>query len=203
MPRRTAAEAAETRRDLIAAARALFAEDGYEAVSAEAIARRAGVTRGALYHHFAEGKAAVFEAAYREALADFDRQVQTAGIEVAAETGDLWAAFWAGTDRHLELCCDRAFVRLVLYDAPVALGVERWEAIDAEFSVGQLVEILGLLMAEGLMPPQPVEPLARALVGAYNVVARQIAMADDQQAALEEYGGALRTIVRGLASATD
>jgi AcrR family transcriptional regulator len=201
--RRTAVEAAQTREALLDAATRLFVDDGFHDVSIDAIATAAGVTRGAVYHHFPDGKAAIFEAIYRRELAQFDAQMTDAGTRAVEETGDLWAGLWAGTDRYLELCTGPTFARIALYEGPAALGYERWEAIDTEFSVAQFQGILELLMATGDIDPQPVEPLARILVGAYNMAARQIVIADDPARAVEIYGDALRTLVRGLRAADD
>lgn len=201
MARRTAVEAAQTREDLLDAATRLFVDDGFNDVSVDAIATAAGVTRGALYHHFPDGKGAIFEAIYRRELERFDRQMTDAGTRAIEETGDLWAGLWAGTDRYLELCTGPTFARIALYEGPAALGHERWEAIDTEFSVAQFHGILELLMATGEIATQPVEPLARILVGAYNMAARQIVIADDPARAVVTYGDALRSIVAGLRTA--
>src|SRR5919201_6034320 len=61
---RTQAERSEaTRAALMTAARRLFARRGYAAVGTEELVRAAGLTRGALYHHFG-GKRELFEAVY-------------------------------------------------------------------------------------------------------------------------------------------
>lgn len=202
MARRTAAEAARTRQDLIEAATTLFVENGYAGTSADAIATAAGVTRGAFYHHFPDGKTAIFEVIYRELLVEFDAEMTAAGMRAAEETGDLWASLWAGTDRYLELCTGPVFARIALYEAPSALGYDRWEAIDTEFSVAQFAGILQLLIAGGEIEEQPVDALARVMVGAYNMAARQIAIAEDQPAAVADYGRVLRALVLGASGAS-
>src|SRR3989442_3448107 len=60
-----------TRQALVDSAVEMFAKRGYAATSLDAIAKRARVTKGALYHHFS-GKQALFEAAFEA--------VETAGI---------------------------------------------------------------------------------------------------------------------------
>lgn len=199
MARRTAADAAETRRVLVDVGGRLFAAQGYAAVSAEQLVAEAGVTRGALYHHFPEGKPGVFEAVYRSVLARIDAEVSAAGQQAAEETGQLWPAFWAGTDRYLSLCLDPLVARIALFEGPVALGWERWEAMDMEFSVPQFSGVLELMMLTGELAEQPLEPLAKLLVGAYNQAGRQIALAADPVAAEREYRAVLRTMVDGLA----
>ena len=195
MARRTAEDAARTRRDLLDAGTRLFVDEGFAAVSADTIATAAGVTRGALYHHFPDGKTGMFDEIYRDELVRFDAEMTAAGIRAAEETGDLWEALWAGTDRYLELCTGPVFARIAIYEAPSALGYDRWEELDTEFSVAQFEGILTLLMVAGEIAEQPIEPLARVLVGAYNMAARQIAIADDTEAAVRDYGSVLRTLV--------
>ena len=199
MARRTAADAAETRRTLIEVGTRLFTRDGYATVTAEVLVAEAGVTRGALYHHFPDGKPGLFEAVYREVLQHLDDEVGAAGTRAAEETGDLWAAFWAGTDRYLALCLDPTIARIALFEGPAALGWETWEAIDLEFSVAQFAGILEFLMAIGEIAEQPLEPLARVLVAAYNQAGRQIATATDPATAEAEYRQVMRTLVAGLA----
>lgn len=203
MARRTAEEAARTRQDLLDAATRLFVEQGFAAVTADAIASAAGVTRGALYHHFPDGKPGLFDEIYRDLLVGFDAEMNAAGVQAVRETGDLWEALWAGTDRYLELCTGPTFARIALHEGPAALGYDRWEALDTEFSVAQFTGILTLLMADGEIAEQPVEPLARVLVGAYNMAARQIAIADDVEAAARDYGRVLRTLVTSAAGRPD
>jgi AcrR family transcriptional regulator len=197
--RRTAEDAAQTRRDLLDAASALFVTEGYASVSVGAIATAAGVTSGAVYHHFPDGKVSVFEAVYREQLERLDAEMRTASRRIADETGDLWLTLWAAIDTYLELCASPTLARITLYEAPAALGVERWEAIDQEFGVAQFRGMLELLMATGDIAEQPIEPLALALVGAFNMAARQILRAPDPEAAVAGFGRALRALIGGLA----
>jgi AcrR family transcriptional regulator len=199
--RRTAAEALATRERLLEVATARFVADGYASVSVDEVAAGAEVTRGALYHHFPDGKHALFEEIYRRALAGLDAELSAAGLRAAEETGDLWTALQAGTERYLQACLDPAFTRIVLFEGPVALGFERWEAIDLAFSVAQVEGILQLLIATGELSEQPVGPLARILVGGFNMAGRQIATADDPARAVAEFGEAFRRLVAGLRAA--
>src|SRR6516164_3359363 len=114
-----------TRTALLATARAMFAERGYAAVGTEEIVRSAGVTRGALYHHFA-GKAELFEAVYE----DVERElVGTIADSLMATATDPLQALHAGTRAFLEACEDPAVQRIAMIDAPSVLGWERWREI--------------------------------------------------------------------------
>jgi AcrR family transcriptional regulator len=200
VPRRTAAQAAETRAALIGAATERFARDGWDATSADQIATEAGVTRGALYHHFPAGKPDLLEAVHLDRLAVIDEALTIAGTEAIEATGDLWDGLIAGTARYLELCVDPTIARIVLSEAPKGLGWDRWEAIDEEFSVAQLAGILELLVADGQIPPQPLLPLARLLVALYNRAGRAVLTADDPEAEREVQLALLTTFLRSLGS---
>ena len=192
--KRTQADrSAATSEALVAAARPLFAEHGYAAVATDQIARAAGVTRGALYHQFA-GKEQLFAAVFEQVEAEIaDRLAArlTAG-------GDPIAVLHDGIDGWLEACAEPEIGRIVLIEAPAALGWERWREIGQRYGVG-LVElaIQGLLDA-GLLPDQPVRPLAHVLVGALEEAALYAARADDPARATTEVRAILVRIVDGL-----
>ncbi len=122
MPRRTQAERSEaTTTALSAAAHALFGRAGYPATSLDAVAAEAGVTKGALYHHFSS-KRDLFEAAFIR-----EQERITARLEeVAAGHADVWQALRQGIRVFLEHCLDASFRRIVLLDAPHVLG---WETV--------------------------------------------------------------------------
>ena len=124
---RTQAERREsTRAALVAAARPLFGQRGYAGVGTEEIVRAAGVTRGALYHHF-EGKEglfiAVFEAVEQELLDQIAARV--AADAVASPLG----ALETGLAVMLDTAVDTELAQIVLIDAPSVLGWERWREI--------------------------------------------------------------------------
>src|SRR5580704_18758306 len=96
---RQAARSASTRSKLIRAARALFARHGYAAVGTEQIARRAGVTRGALYHQF-PAKEDLFLAVYEEVEQELTQSV-TRGLDDLASP---FAAMRDGVRGFLDAC---------------------------------------------------------------------------------------------------
>src|SRR5690349_7669558 len=118
-PRTLRADQSEaTRAALIEAARELFAVRGYGAVATEEIVRAAGVTRGALYHHFA-GKTELFEAVYEEVERRLVEQIASSAISSAS---DPLAALHAGAQAILDACENPAVQRIALVDAPSVLG---------------------------------------------------------------------------------
>ncbi len=183
-----------TRAALIAAARELFARDGYAAVATEEIVRAAGVTRGALYHHFA-GKADLFSAVYE----DVERRLveQIAQSAMASATDPLQALL-AGARAFLDACEDPAVRRIALVDAPSVLGWEQWRAIGMRYGLGLIEEAVRAAMEAGLIDEQPVSPLAHLLLGAMDEGAMLIARADDDGRTRAEVGASLERFLQAL-----
>src|SRR3712207_6286207 len=118
-----------TRADLLAAARELFAERGYGEGGTEEIVARAGVTRGALYHHFLD-KRDLFRAVHEQLEAEL---VESIGRRIL-DLEDPWDLLVTGVRAFLDACTDRALMRISLLDAPVVLGWAEWREIDARHS---------------------------------------------------------------------
>lgn len=189
----TQAERTEaTRAALIAAGRRLFGDRGYSAVGTEEIVAAAGVTRGALYHHFRDKRdlfravAVATEAAFVERVA---RQV--AGLE------DPFEQLAGALEATLDACTDRELAQIAFLDGPAVLGFEDWHAIVEEYSLGLLVVMLGQAMAAGALRPTPPEPLAHLVLGALNEAGMVIAAGGDRAAV----GTALRALLDGLRAA--
>jgi AcrR family transcriptional regulator len=176
-----------TRAALIAAARKLFGERGYAAVATEEIVRAAGVTRGALYHHFA-GKTELFRAVYEDVERQLVQRIAESAISLA---GDPLQALHAGAQAFLDACEDSAVQRIALVDAPSVLGWEQWRAIGMSYGLGLVEGTVQAAMDAGLIEPQPVRPLAHLLLGAIDEGAMLIARADDGGKTRQEVGSAV------------
>src|SRR5437660_9560242 len=170
-----AEQAEATRAALIAAARALFAERGYAAVGTEEIVRAAGVTRGALYHHFA-GKQELFQAVYESVEQQLVEQIAASAL---AGASDPLEALRAGAQAFLDACEDPAVQRIALVDAPSVLGWEQWRDIGLRYGLGLVQATVQAAIDAGQIDPQPVAPLAHLLLGAIDEGAMLIARADD------------------------
>ena len=176
-------------------ARALFAERGYAGVGTEEIVARADVTRGALYHHFADKKAlfrAVHEELERELVAQVGEQI--AGIE------DPWELTVTGVRAFLDACTDDALRQIALIDAPAVLGWEEWREIDARYGLGLVTFGLQNGMEAGVFRQREVAPLAHLLMGAMTEAALRVANASDPDAARREAEPALLALLEGLRS---
>ncbi|NYJ02019.1 AcrR family transcriptional regulator [Nocardioides thalensis] len=198
--KRTQAErSAATRAALVEAARPLFAEQGYAAVSTDQIARVAGVTRGALYHQFS-GKEELFAAVFEQVEAEIAERI---GAQIAAVgPDDLLATMRASVDAWLEACADPAVQRIALLDAPAALGWARWREIGLRYGLGVIELGLTAAIDGGLLPEQPVRPLAHVLAGALDEAALYCATAEDRAVATEEARAALVAVITGLVGDT-
>ena len=196
--RRTQAErSAATRGALVRAARELFARDGYAATGREAIVERAGVTRGALYHHFADKEAlfrAVFEQIEAEVLA------KAAGAAVSASPDDPLGQLRAGSLAYLDAAADPAVQRICLLDAPAVLSpTDRQNVVD-EYAAGLVREVLRAAVDAGAVTAQPIEPLTHVLLAALHEAALYVARAEDQATARAEVGATVEHLIEGLRS---
>jgi AcrR family transcriptional regulator len=193
--KRTQEERSEaTRAALVAAARRLFAERGYTVVGTEEIVRAAGVTRGALYHHFA-GKRELLEAAYAEVEAELTEKIANAALGGS----DPMAALHAGAAMFLDACLEPEVQQIVLLDAPAVLGWDRWREIAADHGLGLVEAALTAAIEAGAIAKQPVRPLAHVLMGALDEAAMVVARAEDTEATRAEVGATLDGLLDALA----
>ncbi|HSS32926.1 MAG TPA: TetR/AcrR family transcriptional regulator [Solirubrobacterales bacterium] len=175
--RRTQAERSEaTRNALIAAARRLFTERGYDGVAAEEIVREAGVTRGALYHHFG-GKAELLEAVYERLEAESTERV--ARIVLGSDLHSPVEAMKAGIEAFLDECAEPELRQIALHDAPAVLGWDRWREIGAANGLGLIEASLSAAIEAGEIRPLPVGPTAHLLIGALDEAAMLVARSED------------------------
>jgi AcrR family transcriptional regulator len=187
-----------TRGALIAAGRGLFAERGYAGVAAEEIVRAAGVTRGALYHHF-DGKRELFEAVYEAIEAELAERI-AAGALKANATSPL-EAMRAGAEMFLAAAAEPETQRIVLLDGPSVLGWDRWREIAAEHGLGLIEASLQAAIEAGAIEAQPVRPLAHVLMGALDEAAMLVARAEDPEKMRAEVGQTLTALLDGLSRA--
>ena len=169
-PRRTQADrSAQTRVALLNAARALFAEKGFAATSRDEIAARAGVTRGALYHHF-ESKTALALAVVAELETDLVDRVVSAALEGEGVREQLHR----GCRAYMDACADPTVAR-ILVDAPAVIGVAACRALDAEACLPLLQDAFARAREEGVAVPGDPGVAAALLLGFLNEAAGLIA----------------------------
>ncbi|GAA2867134.1 TetR/AcrR family transcriptional regulator [Nonomuraea rubra] len=182
-----------TRQTLVATSRRLFASRGYAGVGLAEIVREAGVTKGALYHHF-DGKTALFRAVLEQVQQEVAARV-VAAAEEAVETP--WHRLQAGCAAFVKASADPEVQRIMLIDGPAVLGWDEWRAIDEATSAAHLSEALREVQSTATIPLRPVEPLARLLSGAMNEAALWLAQSGGP-ADLEDTLAWLSRLIDGL-----
>jgi AcrR family transcriptional regulator len=184
-----------TRAALLAAGRKLFARHGYDAVAAEQIVTEAGVSRGALYHHF-DGKAGLFEAVFVQIEGELVEQFPLEDFLA----GDALGALRAGVGRFLELSLQAEVQRIALVVAPAVLGWRRWHEIEAEHGLGLIQAGLDAAVAAGQVRDLPTAELANAMLGSLIESALAVSRSDDPETARERAEKVLVALVDGLAT---
>ncbi|MEU5402436.1 TetR/AcrR family transcriptional regulator [Streptomyces sp. NPDC005963] len=182
----------QTRATLLKESRRLFATVGYAAVGLTEIVQSAGVTKGALYHHFSS-KAELFRAVLEEVQEEVADQVARA----ADAEDDPWTALLAGCQEFINAATDPDRQRIMLIDGPAVLGWNAWRALDERSSARHLAEALTDLIERGILTRQPVAPLAHLLSGAMNEAALWLA-SSGRPGDLADTGAALRGILEAL-----
>jgi AcrR family transcriptional regulator len=188
-----AAQGRATRRQLIEVATRLFADHGYEGTSIEAVLAAAGVSRGALYHHFA-GKEALFKAVV-SAVTD---RVTAQLTEATRDCTDPVDAVRTGALAWIDLAGDPVIQRVVLVDAPSVLGWEQWRAMDDGQTLGAMRAMLQAVSDGGRLPAELVAPFASMILAALDETAMTVARAPDSRAAVAEGRQAVEELLRRL-----
>jgi AcrR family transcriptional regulator len=188
-PGKRAAQGRATRGQLIEVATRLFTEHGYEGTSIEAVLAAAGVSRGALYHHFA-GKEALFEAV----VAAVSDRVTAELAEAIRDCLDPVDAMRTAALAWIGLAGDPVVQRIVLVDAPSVLGWDRWRAMDDGRTLGALRIMLQAVSDSGRLPAELVGPFAHMILAALDEITLVTARAADSNAAVAE----ARTAVEAL-----
>jgi len=194
--RRTQEErSAATRDALISAARKLWGLRGYAEVGTPEIATAAGVTRGAMYHQFAD-KATLFgevvEAVEQDVMARMATLVAESGATTPAD------AIRAAVDAWLEVSGDPEVRQLILLDAPSVLGWAAFRDVAQRYSLGMTEQLLTEAVRAGQLARQPMRPLAHILIGALDEAAMAIATADDPKRARRETGEVLHRLIDAM-----
>jgi AcrR family transcriptional regulator len=194
MPPRSNAELTETTRaSLLARAREAFAAHGYADAPLDELVRAAGLTKGALYHHFGS-KQGLFEAVLRDLDAQIARDVEAVLPPGVATLAGLEAACRA----WLEAMLDPGARRILLLDAPAVLGHRTLREFDAAGSIKPLAALLDALRARGEIDAAvDAEPTAHLLAGALYESALWIG---EQEAPARALARAMHGVARMLAA---
>jgi AcrR family transcriptional regulator len=182
-----------TRGALLDSARQLFAAEGYVDVSIDEICRHAGVTKGALYHHFRD-KRDLFRAVFEQVEGEWADELAA----LVADERDPIERIQITGDAFLDACLDPARQRILLLDGPALVAWEEMRRIDAGRGFGLIATLLGDAMDAGQLERQPVGPLAHLMLGAMYEASLAIARDKEPARARKRIGTALARLVEGL-----
>ena len=182
---------------ILTAARALFAERGFEATSIDDIALAAGVTKGAVYHHFAS-KEAIFVEVLDAVHRDIANAPPPTDLLTITSPIDFLAA---GVLAYLAAICEPAARRILLIDGPVVIGWARWREIDdAYFGAGARL-LLRRVLGPGASERE-VDAATHLTMGAVMEAALACATAQNPAEKARDLSQALKRMVRGLRDGT-
>lgn len=190
MQQTKAAQTQATKERMERVARELFARHGFAGVSAEELVAKAGVTRGALYHHY-DGKEGLFEAVVDGVMQDMHAKLATA----AAKHADPLEALEQGIGVYLKICADEKVQRILLVDAPAVLGWPRWRELDAKYGFGLVKQALSRAAKAGLLRQHDVDVLAHVLLGALTEAAMAVARSPHPAQMRKEVERALASVL--------
>ena len=182
-----------TQRALLDVARVLFAERGFADVSADEIVAAAGLTRGALHHHFKD-KAGLFRAVFEQVEQEIVDEVESKIAAVADPAAKI--ALIIGS--FLDVCERPEIIRIALVDAPAVLGWHVWRDIEAQYALGVVTALLAECVAAGIIAPHPPDALSQIMLGASIEAALLIAHATDRAAARADAERILGSLMAGL-----
>lgn len=181
---------------MISVARQMFGEKGYAETGTEEIVAAAGITRGALYYQFTD-KEDLFRAVFEQTLMEIGRETYTKTMaQVKHDREDLQV----GTQVMLDIFSRSDVKQIVLIDGPAVLGWATWRDIQRPLHLALIGHALQHLVDEGLIPKQPLEPLADIISGAAMQAALAIATSDQPRKARKVYGASLSQLLERLVS---
>jgi AcrR family transcriptional regulator len=182
-----------TMQKLMEVAREHFSEHGYTAAPLEEMVKQAGLTRGALYHHFGSKEGlflAVLESVQQEIAKRIERD--------ADASSDPWEQLLLGCRAFVTAAVEPQNRRILLLDGPSVLGWDVWRRTDEQNSMLLLREQLQLLERQGYLKSVSVDALTHLLSGAMNEAVLWIAETPDRMQSLEESITAITLLCEGF-----
>lgn len=200
MPRRSQEDRSRaTRAALEQAGRRLFTERGFAGTSAEELVTEAGVTRGALHHHYGD-KRGLFLAVLEQIEVEITAEIENAIAAVDSE--DVMAGMAVGLALFLEICQRPAMLRIALTDAPAVLGWQAWREFESAHGLGLITRQLERARAAGLIADAPIPVLAQLVVSVISEASLIVAHAEDPERARAEAQQSVLLLISGLMRAS-
>lgn len=191
-----ASKATQTRRSMVVEARRLFGERGYAATSVDEIVRAAGVTKGALYHHFT-GKDDLFRAVVEDVKGEVTAVVGESFLATDDEP-DALDTVTRGCLAFIDAHRDPAIQRITILDARSVLDPIQRRALDARYEVAVIRGALRRAVRYGVIDPQPLGPLAHVIAGALGEACALLAESEDEATTREEIRTVVIRLLEGL-----
>lgn len=189
-----ALQGSETQKTLKREARKIFAKKGYSGANTNELVGRARVTKGALYHHFAN-KRELYHAVVEDMEQELVERIEAAATAAGAGR-DPWERLRAMCHAYLDACREPALARMLVLEAPVVLGWKTWCNLEQKYEVAAFARCLNDAGALN----EPAETLAQVILGALTTGARVIATAADPEAARVEVQKTIDRLIAGLRS---
>ena len=182
-----------TKRALLDNATQLFTDHGYAGTSLDEVVAAARVTKGALYHHF-PSKLALFESVYSRLQEQTTKEIE----KRLSRTKDPWERARVGLEAFVEVCREPHFRRIVLQEAPVALGHERWSEAERSASLGIVQRTVDDLLKDIGGGEELSESFAIVFYGAIRSASEYVADAEDPDAAARDVQATIGAILAGM-----
>lgn len=199
MPKATgsrAASAKSTREAIIRAARLLFGKSGFHATSTPEIVQLAGVSRGALQHHFPL-KEELFLAVFHDIQQDLMAKA-AASSSASPKSGEIWSSFLGNIDNFMEGVCNSEIQKILIIDGPVVLGWSRWRELEAHYGLQSIIAAIEDGMASGQIRQQSSKPLAHLVLALIHETALLIAHGGGGDDVYDEATTALKSLLTSL-----
>jgi AcrR family transcriptional regulator len=188
---------AETRAKLVAAARHAFGTVGYAEASMDDFTAEAGLTRGALYHHFGDKKGLLLAV-----VLQIDSEMTKRLQEVSAKAPTRWQGFVDECSAYIQMALEPEIQRIVLRDGPAVLGdPSKWPNVNG--CIAAMTANLTRLKEEGVVKDVDPEAAARLVNGATLHASQWIANADDPEATSKKAVAAFKTMLEGFLATSD
>jgi AcrR family transcriptional regulator len=178
---------------LVDSAAACFLENGYVATSLDAVAKRARLTKGAIYHHFASKRDLFMAVLQRQE----ERSARTV-IEAGAAAPDAWSGIVAAFDTFLETISDPVYQRLCWVEGPAALGFEDWWACGERYEIGVIRAQLDRAAAAGVLIVQDLDMMAHVLFGAVTAGVLAMARSEEPTRERDRFRATMLDIIKGV-----
>lgn len=183
---------AETRAKLLAAGRKAFGSAGYAEASMDDFTAAAGLTRGALYHHFGDKKGLL-----QAVISEIDAEMTTRLCTISARAPSRWQGLVDENVGYIQMALEPEIQRIMFRDGPAVLGdPSGWPSANG--CIATIAQSLRSLREEGIIVDIDPEAAARLINAASSSAAQWIANSDDPEATSKRAVETFRIFLEGL-----